>query len=49
MHRNPAAFMASKMRGGKGTTETTGKFVRGPKSGRVGHGRGGRVRRGRSR
>lgn len=47
MKRNPAAFMATTARGGKGTTERNGKFVRGPKSGRKGHGRGGKMGRGR--
>ena len=45
--RNPIGYMASPGRGGKGTTEHTGKFVRGPNKGRVGHAKGGKVKRGR--
>lgn len=47
MKRNPIGYMASHGRGGKGTTERNGKFVGGPSKGRVGHAKGGRVKRGR--
>lgn len=47
MTRNPAGYMQEPGRHTRHSTERNGKFVRGPKRGRKGVARGGRLKRSR--